>query len=389
MHILWVNENADFTGGCEHYIRNTAELLHARGVRNTLMYDVNAPAAPRFFDAFDAAFPCVDIPYQVREIAPDVVYIHRLHGGAPVRAFAATGRPAVRFFHDHRLFCLREHKYTTISHQPCTRPIGSCCIPCLGWINRSASWPGVSVRTLGAARRELNAQHDLTGFVVGSHYMADHVAAHGFPRQHIRVIPPYAFPPDPRGSCAREDDLFLFVGQLVRGKGLDVLLDAFARVSRPSRLIIAGAGRQEDGFREMADTLGIGNRVAFAGRLTPDALNDVYRRALCVVFPTRAETFGLVGPEAMRYATPVIASRVGGVTEWLDDGVTGIAVAGNDPQSLAGAMTSLLESPARARTMGENAARVYAERFTPETHIDALLAAFDSIAARTHDNETA
>jgi len=322
-----------------------------------------------------------DLARQVEAIAPDLVYVHRLPGAGPAAALSRASTPTFRFFHDHQLFCLREHKYTTIGHRTCTRTIGPACYPCLGFVNRSKGWPGLELRTVANVRREQTANHGLTGFVVGSRYMAEHVAAHGFDRGRIHVVPLFADPPAAHGQEERDGHLLLFVGQIVRGKGLDLLLRALARCRAPFRLVVAGGGRQEALHRQLAASLGLADRIAWAGVLPAEEVESLYRRAACVVVPSRRpETFGLVGPEAMRYGTPVIATTIGGVGEWLVHGETGLGVPSGDPQALASAIERLLGDPVLWERLSRGARALYEARFRPERHVDALLTLFRTAA---------
>ena len=192
-----------------------------------------------------------------------------------------------------------------------------------------------------------------------------------------RSLPP---PPQDQTPVTREPDLLLFAGQLVRGKGLDTLLTALSKMKAPARLLVLGAGRQETELRALARKLDLDGRVEFAGSASRDALDIQYRRALCLVVPSRSpETFGLVGPEAMRFATPVVATDVGGVGEWLKDGVTGLAVQPNDPGALAAALDRMLTDRTLAARLGENAQASYEKRFRPEHHVSRLLETFQKV----------
>jgi glycosyltransferase involved in cell wall biosynthesis len=118
----------------------------------------------------------------------------------------------------------------------------------------------------------------------------------------------------------------------------------------------------------------------FLGALGPLEAQRLCARAWAVVAPSRSpETFGLVGPEAMRLGTPVVATRVGGTGEWLEDGVTGLAVPPNDPAALAAALLRLHQDPELARRLGDRARRSYEARFRPEAHLDALVSLFEAV----------
>lgn len=382
MHILWVNEAADFVGGCEHYIYNTVRLLRERGVRSSLLYDCRQRQfEAEFVQPFDQAFPLVDVQIQVAEMAPDLIYIHRLSGRETVMKLRDTHVPAVRFFHDTKLFCPREHRYTTFGHQTCNKPMGlRCYVPCLGVINRTDGPVGIRLNPVRALRRELEVNCGISGYVVASRYMAQLLAEHGLAQDRTRTLPLYSLPPDNIPLPAREPDLFLFVGQLIRSKGLDTLLLAMTRTTRPCRLVIAGQGRQETMFRSMAQRLGLAERVRFVGRIARDELATWYSRAACVVLPVRQpESFALVGPEAMSYGTPVIATAIGGVDTWLENGTTGITVPPNAASPLAHAMDALMEGKELRETMGHNARRRYEALFRPEHHVNGLCDLFEEV----------
>ena len=375
LRIAWVNELASPVGGAERYIAATAERLRERGVDSVLLYEMQAEVSPQMARAFEGTFPIVDLAHQVAALQPDVIYVHQLSDRRVLPALLASGRPVLRFFHDHKLFCLREGKYTTLRWQTCTRTVGVACYPCLGFVRRSDDWPGLRLASVSQLRSDQRANQRLQGFVVGSEYMADHLAAHGFDRSRTHVLPLWVSAPAPAADDRpREPDLLLFVGQLIRGKGLDVLLAALTRTTRPARLAVVGAGRLEQECRALASSPGLQGRVAFLGRLGHDELASWYRRAACVVLPTRApETFGLVGVEAQSHGTPVIASRVGGIPEWLEDGGSGLLVPPSEPAALAAAIDRVLGDHAIARRMGERGREIHQARYRPEHHVGPLL----------------
>ena len=381
LHVLWVNTVASCKGGCERYIADAAALMRERGVKCSLLYDVDQPADTAFLQGFDGAFPRVDVARQLRQIDPDLIYVHRVADERTVSEFVGTRAPVIRFFHDHKLFCLREHKYTTLKRRTCVRTTGLNCYSCLGFIGRSDSGKGFSLQGLGSLERDQQANRGLDGFVVGSRYMADHLGRHGFDRRKTHVIPLFARAAPPHSPAAREQDLLLFVGQLIRGKGLDLLLEALPHTRRTLRLTVVGEGKQEHVYRRQAGALGIEHRVDFVGKLLPSEVADLYRRARCLVVPSRTpETFSLVGVEAMSAGTPVVAADVGAIGEWLEDGVTGLTFPSGDVPALVRAIDRMVDWPGGAELMGWAAARMVHEHFRPDRHIDALLALFTSLA---------
>jgi glycosyltransferase involved in cell wall biosynthesis len=132
---------------------------------------------------------------------------------------------------------------------------------------------------------------------------------------------------------------FLYVGRLAREKGLEVLLEAFARVRArlpQATLALAGAGPLEGPLRAGCETRGLGAAVAFLGSMAPEALGDQYLRASCLVLPSLSEPWGLVVNEALSYGCPVVVSQICGcVPELVLDGVTGYAFPAGDADQLA------------------------------------------------------
>lgn len=379
--VLWVNEVGELQGGAEHYMANTARMLSGRGVENVLLYGGSrVRVSAEMAACFAGAYPLSDPVRQAADIAPDLIYIQRLRGTAITSAFAAAGRPVIRFHHDHGLFCLREHKYRPFTHRVCTKPVGLRCYPCPGFINRGHGPFGIELRRVGGLLAELRANMAFPAHVVGSQYMARHMAEHGFVPERVHVIPLYCQPaPDaPSPASSAPGEYVLYVGALTWGKGLDVLLRAAALAAHAPRVVVVGKGPQEPLFRSLCGELGVTPRVTFLGGATRPELANLYRDAQCVVVPSRQpETFSLVGIEAMSHARAVVASNIGGMTEWLEDGANGLAVPPGDPAALARALERIDSEPETARRMGAYGREQHARRFLPELHIETLITLFE------------
>jgi D-inositol-3-phosphate glycosyltransferase len=147
------------------------------------------------------------------------------------------------------------------------------------------------------------------------------------------------------------DPLILYVGRLAPIKGLETLLDALALLARRGRrvrLVVVGGDADEPqdgheaGLRARIKTLGIGDLVSFAGPQPQETLRTHYVAADVTVLPSHYESFGMVALEAMACGSPVVASRVGGLTTTVRDGVTGFLVAEGDVNALAGRLETLL-----------------------------------------------
>jgi glycosyltransferase involved in cell wall biosynthesis len=138
-------------------------------------------------------------------------------------------------------------------------------------------------------------------------------------------------------SRDREAGSILFVGRLVPGKGVEVLMEALATVvtRTPVHLTIVGDGPLRTALEQRAMHDGIAGEVTFAGFLSPSEVHDLYQRTAVVVVPSiDPEGLNLVALEAMASGAIVVATTVGGLAETVSDGRNGIVVEPGDRASL-------------------------------------------------------
>lgn len=172
-----------------------------------------------------------------------------------------------------------------------------------------------------------------------------------------------------------------YLGEIRREKNLEVLLRAAARIlpRHPDLyLVLAGDASLEpeepDRLRKLASRLGMEDRLILTGfRRDPERLHrllDLY------VLPSSREGFGVTVIEAMASGTPVIACRVRGPREIIDDGLDGLLVKDRDPEELADAISFLLETPEAARAYTERALSKVRREFSQKSMISKLFSAY-------------
>ena len=177
------------------------------------------------------------------------------------------------------------------------------------------------------------------------------------------------------------------VGALEARKGQAVLLDAVARLRNPRvRVLCAGAGSLQEALRARCAALGLSAQVVFLGRV--DDVTTVLAAADVVVMPSLQEGLGVAAVEAMAAGRPVIASRVGGLPELLDEGMAGVLVPPHDPAALAVAIEGLLRDPARARALGAAGRERVRSRFTTAAMAEATLALYRRLVREGDDDGT-
>lgn len=173
------------------------------------------------------------------------------------------------------------------------------------------------------------------------------------------------------------------IGQLEAAKGVDVLIEAFARIAPQfpvATLLVAGDGSQHEALRRLADDSGVGPRVHLLGYLAEPA---PFLAALDLhVSASLTEGLGTATAQAMALGVPVVATAAGGAGDVVTDGVTGLLVAPGDTEALANAMGRLLREPELARTLTHHGrehvlAHHSAQAFVTETstHYERAIAA--------------
>ncbi len=156
----------------------------------------------------------------------------------------------------------------------------------------------------------------------------------------------------------------LGIGRMVAQKGFDTLVRAFAQADMPGYdLLLAGDGEERPALQTLTTSLGLNTRVHFSGRADRSMAVALFKGCAFFALPSRQEPFGIVNLEAMAASKAVVATRVGGVPEIVQEGQTGLLVPPDDPDALAAALTRLAtDSALRCRLA--DAGRERAQQFT-------------------------
>lgn len=389
MRILFVNARASAQGGIEANVRDSARALAARGHAVALAHEDSQPD-PAFRAAFEALFPLgraprVALAAAARAFRPGVVYLHKVEDASRL-GLQDLGAPLVRMVHDHDLYCQRRHRYELLTGDVCTRPASLVgCVRCGALVERRRGGPlGLGWRPIWERLSDLAATRRMDRVLVASRAMAAELDRNRIPPDRVRLVPlgvPWADPPARRAD-RRPPLRALFVGQVLRTKGLDLLLRALARCRPPWRLSVVGTGPQEAEFRGVARDLGIADAVAWHGRLAPEDVTRTMAAADILVVPSYwPEPFGLVGVEGMRAGLPVVGFEAGGIPDWLEHGVTGLLVPPADVAALAEALDRLFADPDARRRFGDAGRAAFEARFTEDRYVERLLGALEEVAA--------
>lgn len=180
--------------------------------------------------------------------------------------------------------------------------------------------------------------------------------------------------------------IILFVGRIEPLKGIDILIDVAAQLHEDENfavLIVGGDARareQIEALRGQAAALGVDHHISFVGAVEHHELPLYYNAADVCVVPSHYESFGLVAVESMACGTPVVASRVGGLTTTISDGETGYLIPWRCPEPFAERLELLLDNDELRASFGR-AGREAVERFRWSHVTDAVASLYDDVLA--------
>ncbi len=385
MRILFIHNQAGFQGGAEANIHQVASAFSSRGHEVALLYgpggaqkDLKAFLGPfaiatgynRGGDGFAKAMETM------RGWAPDIAYVHKLSDPVALEVLLASGVATVRMVHDHDMWCQRGSRYFPWNRQICDRRAGLSCVLTCGVVRNvnggslpvSFEWPGRKLHELRICRR-------FPTHLVQTEFMKSEMLLHGFDEKGIRVLPVAPEQDTSFVKSSYEGRGILFVGQILRGKGVDFLLRALERIKHKEwHAVIAGDGSHRATCEALAKDLKLGGRVRFAGRLSREELLGEYARARMGIVPSVwPEPMGMVGLEFMWAGLPVVGFDAGGIGQWLEHGRTGFLVKPRDVEGLAWAIERLLTEEAMAQRMGTHSRRIAEKLYRHGDYVDRLL----------------
>jgi glycosyltransferase involved in cell wall biosynthesis len=395
MRTLFVHERIGSFGGAESNVWLTANELRRRGHPVGLLHGPHGGRGDDLWrETFSFAYnwgPHADrthVMSAVYEFQPDIIYVHKTTDLELLEGLVASGVPLVRMVHDHDMYCMRGCKYFYFSRKICRRPASLFCLfPCGAFLGRSKS--GLRLRWISyfAKKRELKLNRHFHRLIVATHYMKDELLVNGFSASKIQILPPVTHHTEADVSSSFSNrNMIMYVGQIIRGKGVDVLLEALAQITVPFICLIFGEGNHRAYCEKLSRKLGLQDKVIFKGFVSQEELKAYYRECSAVVMSSVwPEPFGAAGLEGMRYGLPVVAFDAGGIREWLTDGYNGFLVPWMDRTQFAGRVQQLLVNKELAREMGERGRHLVAEEHGLDKYMDLLEQTFHEVISEVRE----
>jgi len=393
MRILQMSAYADRVGGAEIYMHGLANELERRGhtvgrfgtslqqqveekhVRIVRRARFDPARLVRDEEILDALRRLVD------RLAPDIIHVHNLYSlPLDVDCFLAEcGRPVVQTVHDLSTVCPNGWG---------VHPDGTLC-PCGADAkcfqhDCGRNYPYDAKLVLLARLRHRLLASFVEVMICPSRYFADVIQSHGF--QDVRHLFTFVNAANLEVPTKRRDDRsLLYLGRLGPEKGVCHLIDAMPHilVEEPqTRLTLVGDGPEEEALRKQAEQLRLGDAVAFEGRVPYEQVKSFYATATLKVLPSVwCENSPLTIYECMVVGLPVVGSRIGGIPDLVEDGVTGHLVEPRNPRDMAEKVVRLLRAPEERARMAERMRR-RSLRLTRRENVDQVESIYREVLAR-------
>jgi len=369
--IVFVNENCGFVGGVESYIHKIADLLKRDGWKVYGFFEKKSGNQVGFDTPFESIFlnekrTRNDVLTILRDTGCRLAFIHKISDPELLQILRKNFK-TISFIHDHDYYCLRKHKYFIYKRKNCRLPFNKVyCSLCSLGLDLSTDMPKV-IDVPSKIRLLENIKRCDVSLVMSS-YMKHNLIQNDWDEAKIKTLYPIYNVGEKMPKPANNVPVILYVGQLIKGKGVDLLLKAMSKVYHPVRLIIVGTGNEEPNIKSMIKSMKLDDRVELVGWSSD--VERYYRQADVVVVPSRwQEPFGLVGLEAFAYQTPVVAFNVGGITEWLHDGENGLLAKAGNVKDLAEKIESLISNASLCSDLGKEGYKYVRDTFAEKTYL--------------------
>jgi glycosyltransferase involved in cell wall biosynthesis len=315
----------------------------------------------------------------IRRDNPDIAHFHNTFPLISPSAYYACkeqGVPVVQTLHNHRLFCpggyfLRDGALC----RDCVEKGLWCSVKnaCYHDSKAQTAWLSAMLyihRKLGTWTNKVDCYVTLTNFAKELYRSA------GLPQEKIVVKPNFVH--DLRSYMREPESFGMFIGRLGVEKGVETLLHALGKNSRPSFKLV-GDGPMKSMLEGLKKKLNLEN-IEFCGFKPKEDTLSMLGRASFFVLPSICyEGFPMVVLEAMSLGKPVITTNLGGLPEIIKDGYSGFIVPPGDIDALADKMEILTKDRDLCKRLGQNARREYEEKYTPEKNYRMLMDIYNEV----------
>lgn len=393
MRVAVVSWTSRYAGGVESYVGAVIRAMCDAGLDVAFFHETDEPKARARIDVA-AGVPVFNVASAgveraINELArwkPDVIYSHGVHDVQTSERLIDIA-PSVTLVHTYIGTCISGTK-THMRPEPvaCSRKFGPACLAMYFPRQCGGNNPFTMLKLYGLQKQRHAVLSRHAAVITHSEHMRNELAVHGIPASLISY-PISALEADACAPDVPSNDI-LFAGRMDRVKGGILLLNALAQVRRalnqPLRVQFSGDGPERVRWEKRARRIEAEDpqiSIRFPGWADEAQLSAQMQRSRLLVLPSVwPEPFGSVGMAAARYGVPSAAFAVGGIPQWLHDGVNGHLASATPPTSsgLAGAILRCLSDPEHYGELSRGA-RQMAARASMEHHLPELMSIFERV----------
>jgi glycosyltransferase involved in cell wall biosynthesis len=391
MRVAVASWTSRYAGGIESYLGAVMPAMRRAGLEVAFFYEADEPSSRERIDLADAvpvfSVPSTGVGAAVRQLSqwkPDVLYIHGLHDVDTADRLLDLA-PSVTFVHTYVGTCISGTKtHRNPRAMACSRQFGRACLAL--YLPRGCGGRN-PVTMMHLYRTQWRRQENLArqaAVITHSEHMKDELVRHGIAAS---VVSYPVSVPDVDDNHTHESIDILFAGRMENVKGGALLLNALPLIRRaidtPLRVEFAGDGPERQQWDEISKAIQANDpeiAVRFSGWADEKQLSAKMRASRLLVVPSVwPEPFGSVGMAAGQHGVPAAAFAVGGIPQWLRDGVNGhLAPTPPAADGLAEAIVKCLRDPSHYQDLSRGAAEM-AARFTMERHIPEVISVFERV----------
>ena len=309
----------------------------------------------------------------------DLAHLHIYYGQLTTSILSPLKKanvPIVQTLHEYKTVC---PVYTLMSN-------GEICQACNGqtfWqatlkrCNRGSLPRSILSTVESYVSKMLGSINKIDHFIAVSYFQKEKLVELGLPNDKVTTVHNFINVSDYQPSSA-PGKYFLYFGRLEQSKGIFTLIEA-ASLIKDTPLLIVGDGTASSELRNLIQEREL-NHISLLGFKHKQELQKLISHSICTITPSQwYETFGLTLIESFAYAKPVIASRIGGMTEIVTDGIDGYLVDPGNVKQLRERMLWMAEHPNQARKMGLAGRQKVEMHFNPESHYQKLMSVYQKI----------
>ena len=389
MKLLILHNRYQLAGGEDRVVQTEKKLLEDNGHEVLLLEEDNHSiigAWGNIFAAGSAIYSFASrqkVKVEINNFCPDIVHVHNffpLLSPAVYDACSAAGVPIVQTLHNFRLICPKAMLFR--NGKICENCVGKAPLPSIihGCYRNSRLQSSAVAAMISLHWLRRTWQERVDAYITLTNFQKNKMIHAGLPAEKIYIKPNFVFSPKFINNSNKSTSYLLFVGRLSEEKGINILIDTYLKYNLSIPLKIVGDGPLRESLHQKIHNSKVENCIEFLGFQDNAKVFKLMYNATCLVFPSIwYEAFPLTIVEAFASGLPVLASKIGGMEEIIEDRVTGLHFEVGNLESLANKIKWVSNHPEIMFSMGNNARNIYELKYTPKVNYQYLMDIYQQV----------